>query len=204
LVAKKFDGSRTRAAVELRSTAKEIEELVLQFARENRSWGYRRIVAALSNLGHQVSHQTVANVLKRHGLGPAPERQKKTRWKEFICSHTEVVAAVDFFTVEVWTGLGLLTYYYALVFMRVASRRVCIAGMTTSPDTGWMQQMARDVTMADTGFLTGRRYLLHDRDAKLCAAFDGILGAAGIDVAKMPPRRPNVSDLRKSRRLVRG
>ena len=74
LIAKKFDGSRNRQAVEPRSTAKEIEELVFQFAGENRSWGYQRIVGALSNLGHQVSHQTVANLLKRHGLEPAPER----------------------------------------------------------------------------------------------------------------------------------
>src|SRR5437899_2515231 len=73
------------------------------FAQENRSWGYRRIVGALSNLGHQISHQTVANVLKRHGLAPAPERGKKILWKDFIRSHLETLAAVDFFTVEVWT-----------------------------------------------------------------------------------------------------
>jgi hypothetical protein len=98
--------------VKLRPGGSEVVELVLQLARENRSWGYRRIVGALINLGHQVSHQTVANVLKRHGLEPAPERQKKTTWKDFIRSHTEVLSAVDFFTVEVWTGAGLLTLYY--------------------------------------------------------------------------------------------
>ena len=83
---------------------------MLQFARENCGWGYRRIVGALSNLGHEVSHQTVANILKRHGLEPAPEREKKMRWREFIRSHTEVLAAVDFFTTEVWTGGGLMTH----------------------------------------------------------------------------------------------
>jgi putative transposase len=95
---------------------------VLQFARENRGWGYRRMVGALSHLGHQVSHQTVANILKRHGLEPAPERGKQTLWKDFIRSHLETLAAVDFFTAEVWTASGLMTYY-VLTFMRVATRQ---------------------------------------------------------------------------------
>jgi hypothetical protein len=107
--------------------------LVLQFAQENRSWGYRRIVGALSNLGYEISHQTVTNVLKRHGLTPAPERGKKTLWKDFIRSHLGTLAAVDFFTAEVWTASGLMTYY-VLVFMRIAPRQICIAGFTPSPD----------------------------------------------------------------------
>ncbi len=87
------------------------ENRILKVARENRSWGYRRIVGALSNLGYEVSHQTVGNVLERHGLLPAPDRERKTSWREFICTHTEVLAAVDFFTPEVWTSAGLITYY---------------------------------------------------------------------------------------------
>jgi putative transposase len=102
----------------------------------------------LCNLGHEVSHQTVANVLKRHGLPPAPERGKRMAWRDFIRSHTEVLAAVDFFTAEVWTAGGLMTYY-VLTFMRVASRKVWSAGITTSPDSRWMEQMARNVTLAD-------------------------------------------------------
>jgi transposase len=111
LIARKLDGSKHRSPANRGSTGKAIEDLVLRFARENRTWGYRRIVGALSNLGHEVSHQTVANVLKRHGLAPAPEREKKMSWREFIRSHTEVLAAVDFFTTEVWTLGGLITYY---------------------------------------------------------------------------------------------
>ncbi len=125
LVAMKFDGSKGRSSVGRAPTAQAIEEMVLKFARENRSWGYRRIVGALSNLGHEISHQTVANVLRRHGLLPAPEREKRTTWREFIRTHTEVLAAVDFFTAEVWTSAGLITYY-VLVFMRVGSRQVLI------------------------------------------------------------------------------
>jgi putative transposase len=104
LIAKKFDGSKNRSPGKGGSTSDEIEELVLQFARENRTWGYRRIVGAWSNPGHEVSHQTVANVLKRHDLAPAPERGRTMSWREFIRSHMEVLAVVDFLTSEVWTA----------------------------------------------------------------------------------------------------
>jgi len=192
LVAQKFDGSKNRSSARCVERAAAVEDLVLQLARQNGTWGYRRIVGALRNLGHEVSHQTVANILHRHGVPPAPERGKRTSWRDFIRSHMEVLAAVDFFTVEVWT-LGGLTTYYVLTFMRVASRKVAIAGVTTSPDSRWMQQMARSVTLADIGFLDGCRYLLHDRDAKFCSAFDMILESVGIQVVNLPPRSPNLN-----------
>src|SRR3974390_3037547 len=179
LVAKKFDGSKNRAQVDSSPKGETIEDLVLQLARDNGPWGYRRIAGALRNLGHEVSHQTVANILKRHGIAPAPERGKGMSWRDFIRSHLEVLAAVDFFTAEVWTAAGLTTYY-VLTCMRVASRQVCIAGMTPLPDQHWMEQMARNLSMAEVGFLSGCRYFLHDRDAKFCAAFDSLLEAVGI------------------------
>ena len=192
LVAMKFDGSKGRSSVGRAPTAHAIEEMVLKFARKNRSWGYRRIVGGLSNLGHEISHQTVANILKRHSLLPAPDREKRTTWRKFIRTHTEVLAAVDFFAAEVWTSAALITYY-VLVFMRVGSRQVCIAGMTHSPDLAWMKQMARNMTMADTGFLCGCRYLLHDRDTKFCTTFDGILQAVGIKALTLSPRSLNLN-----------
>ena len=169
------------------------ENRILKMARENRSWGYRRIVGALSNLGYELSHQTVGNVLERHGLLPAPDRERKTSWREFIRTHTEVLA-VNFFTAEVWTSAGLITCY-VLMFMRVGSRQVRIAGMTHSPDLAWMKQMARNMTMADTRFLFGCKYQLHDRDTdtKVCATFDGILQAVGIKAVTLPPRSPNLN-----------
>ena len=101
LIAQKFDGSQHRSSAGCRAIDSDIEELVLRLARENRSWGYRRMVGALNNLGHEISHQTVANILRRHGVDRAPERGKKLLWKDFIQSHMEVLAAVDFFTAEV-------------------------------------------------------------------------------------------------------
>jgi len=192
LAAKKFDGSKERGAPHPAPKAEAIEEFVLKLAGENRDWGYRRLAGALSNLGHQVSHQTAANILKRNGIARAPERGKGMSWREFIRSHLEVLAAVDFFTAEVWTAAGLTTYY-VLSCMRVASRQVCIAGITTSPDQQWMEQMARNLSLAEVGFLSGCCYLLHDRDAKFCATFDGILKAVGILAVKLPPHSPNLN-----------
>jgi len=192
LVAQKFDGSKNRSTLGRPRLDRSVEKLVVQMARDNRSWGYKRIVGALENLGHNISRQTVANILKRHGLAPAPERGKRMLWKDFIQSHLDVLAAVDFFTAEVWTTSGLMTYY-VLVCMRFGSRQICLAGFTLAPHAEWMKQMARNLTMAGEGMLQGCRCLLHDRDTKFCASFDEILRSAGIEPLTLPPRSPNLN-----------
>jgi transposase len=101
LVAQKFDGSQQRKALGRPKIDTELEALVIRMARENRSWGYDRIVGALANLGYTISDQTVGNILKRHGIPPAPARKKTTTWKEFIRTHMDVLVATDFFTAEV-------------------------------------------------------------------------------------------------------
>jgi hypothetical protein len=73
---------------------------VVRLARENSGWGYDRMVGALANLGHQVSDQTVGNILRRHGIAPVPERTKTTTWRDFIRRHMDVLAGTDFFTNE--------------------------------------------------------------------------------------------------------
>src|SRR5438552_11441895 len=152
----------------------EVEDLVVRMAQENRSWGYDRIVGALANLGHTVSDQTVGNILKRHGLPPAPERKKTTTWREFIRMHLEVLVATDFFTAEVWTLGGLVTYY-VLFFIHLSSRKVHVAGVTSYPNQAWMMQVARNVTMEEWGFLTPGQNLIHDRDGKYCPAFHQLI-----------------------------
>jgi len=109
LIARKYDGSASRGPGRPR-TEGEIESLVVQMAVENRGWGYTRLVGALSNLGHNLARGTVANILKRNGIEPAPERSRKTTWKEFLAQHWAMVVAADFFTVEVWTAKGLQRY----------------------------------------------------------------------------------------------
>jgi len=192
LVARKFDGSKNRMYPGRPRIDDEIEQLIIRFARENRSWGYDRIAGAMANFGHRVSDQTVGNILKRHALPPAPEREKTTPWKEFIRSHMDVLAATDFFTAEVWTKSGLVTYY-VLFFMHLATRRVHIAGVTPYPDGPWMAQVARNVTMADVGFVSSSRYLIHDRDSKFCSSFQLTIEAVGIKTVKLPARSPNLN-----------
>ena len=103
LIANKFNGSRFRKRVGRPRVAEEIERLVVRMANENPSWGYDRIVGALANLGHRLSDQTVGNILRRHGLSPAPKRKQTVSWKDFIRSHRDVLVGMDFFTAEVLT-----------------------------------------------------------------------------------------------------
>jgi transposase InsO family protein len=170
----------------------EVEALIVRMAQENRSWGYDRIVGALANLGVTVSDQTVDNVLKRRGIAPAPARKTTTTWKEFIRTHLDVLVATDFFTAEVWTLGGLVTYY-VLFFIHLGSRQVHVAGVTPHPHEEWMVQIARNITMEQWGFLSPGQYLIHDRDGKYCLAFQHILDVVGIKRVPLPPRSPNLN-----------
>ena len=194
LVAAKFDGSRQRRRPGRPRIAAEIERLVVRLARENSGWGYDRIVGALANLGHPVSDQTVGNILRRQGIAPAPERKRTTTWSQFIRSHMAVLAGTDFFTVEVLTWRGLVTYY-VLFFLHLETRRVTIAGITDQPEESWMQQMARNATLEAEGWLSLPKigYLLHDRDTKYCASFRETLAAGGVKSLRLPARSPNLN-----------
>ncbi len=191
LVAQKCDGSTQRQSPGRPKIDPALEALVVRMAQENRSWGYDRIVGALANLGSTVSDQTVGNILKRHGLPPAPERKTTTTWKEFIRTHMEVLVATDFFTAEVWTLSGLVTYD-VLFFIHLGSRKIHVAGVTPHPHAAWIVQVARNVTMEEWGFLSPGQSLIHDRDAKFCAAFPRIIDDAGIERVVLSPRSPNL------------
>jgi putative transposase len=192
LIAKKFDGSQKRRSPGRPMINAALETLVVRLAQENRSWGYDRMVGVLAHLGYTISDQTVGNILKRHGIPPAPERKKHTTWKEFIGTHLDVLVATDFFTAEVWTWGGLLTYY-VLFFIHLSSRKVHVAGVTPHPDERWVIQIARNVTMGDWGFLSSGQYLIHDRDGKFCPAFQQTIEAAGVKRVPLPARSPNLN-----------
>jgi putative transposase len=192
LIAKKFDGSMCRKSCGRPRVDEETEQLVVGMAKDNPGWGYDRIVGAMANLGFKLSDQTVANILRRHDIPPAPKRKQATSWKDFIRAHQAVLAATDFFTVEVLTLRGLMTYY-VLFFIHLESRKICVAGVTRHPDQEWMEQMARNVTMEDSGFLIHKRYLLHDRDSKYCASFREVIEAGGVKPLALPPRSPNLN-----------
>jgi transposase InsO family protein len=193
LIAQKFDGSKRRPQLGRPPVVEEIEQLVVRMAEENPTWGYRRIQGALANLGHQIDKITVRNILHRHHLEPAPQRRKGgMSWAQFLKLHWAVLAATDFFTVEVVTWHGLVTFY-VLVVMELSTRRVEIAGITPHPTAAFMQQCARQLTDPFEGFLMGKRYLIHDRDTKFTQAFDGLLKTSGVEPLLLPPRSPNLN-----------
>jgi transposase InsO family protein len=161
-------------------------------AVENRGWGYTRIVGALSNLGSHLARGTVANILKRNGIEPAPKRSRKTSWKEFLTQHWDMIVAADFFTIEVWTARGLQCFI-VLFFIELSSRRVEIGGISDAANGFWMSQIARNLTDTVDGLLTGKRYVIHDRDPLFTDEFLGMLKNSGIESVKLPPRSPNLN-----------
>ena len=191
LVARKFDGSKARQYPGRPRIKREVEELILRMASENRDWGYDRIAGALANLGHEVSDQTVGNVLRRDGLPPAPERKRTTTWAAFVRTHLALLAGTDFFTAEVLTLRGLVTYY-VLFFIHLESRRVDIAGITVHPNEAWMKQIARNATM-EVCALRDCRYLQHDRDTKFTRSFRAILVSGRVEPLALPARSPNLN-----------
>jgi transposase InsO family protein len=193
LVARKWDYSdRSQRDAGRPRLRQEIVDLILRFAKENPSWGYDRIQGALANVGYHISDTTVGNVLKQHGIEPAPDRKRQTTWATFLKAHWDVLGAVDFTTIEVWTKGGLVTFYLLFV-MELKTRRVHFGGCTPNPNEAWMKQLARELTACDDGFLNGKRYLLMDRDGKFCDSFRELLSGEGVEPVRLPPRSPNLN-----------
>jgi putative transposase len=169
---------------------REIRGLIVRMAEENASWGYARIQGALKHLGHRVARSTIAKVLKEHGLKPSPDRPMS--WTTFVRSHAHLIAAADFFVTEAWTVRGLVRHF-TLFFVDISTRRVHIAGTTTSPTSAWMEQMARNVTDCDTGVLREKSFLIIDRDAVFSPRFKSILGSSGVEILMTAYQAPNMN-----------
>ena len=191
LIAKKYDGTRRRGPGRPATDA-NVRELVVRMAKECPTWGDTRIKGAMQNLGHCVGRNTIKRILAEHGLEPAPERSKRTSWSTFIKSHSAAIAGMDFFTVEVLTALGLVRYHVLFV-IDVATRRVCIGGITSNPDGAWMKQVAKNLTDMWDGILVGKRYLLHDRDPIFTEEVRAVLRASGIEPLRLPAKSPNLN-----------
>jgi transposase InsO family protein len=159
-------------------------------AKDNPTWGYRRIQGALRNVGPEVAHNTVRNAIKDAGIEPAPDRSKRTTWSQFLKTHWDSLAATDFFTTEVWTLKGLVTFY-TLFVIHVSSRRVHVVGSTPNPDRLFMKQAALDLVAFDDGFLSGSTHLIINRDGKFTDEFRQILKDNGVNTVRIPPRSPN-------------
>jgi putative transposase len=172
------------------SVAAEIRELVLRLARENPTWGYRRIHGERCRLGYKdgIGASTVWTILQRAGVDPAPKRSAVS-WRQFLRAQAASVLAVDFFTVDT----VFLRRLYVLFAIEVATRRVHMLGMTAHPAGEWVAQQARNLVMGIGEDVTGFRFLVRDRDAKFTAAFDAIFAAEGIQVLRTPVRAPRAN-----------
>jgi transposase InsO family protein len=191
LVAAKYDGSKARRPGRP-TTQPDIAALIVRMANENPTWGYTRIRGGLRHLGHDVARNTVKAILKDHGIEPAPERRTKMPWKTFLAAHWDVIAAADFFTVDVLTMAGLIRYVVLFV-IKLNTRTMEIAGIASQPDENWMTQVARNLTDAEDGFLRGTEYVILDRDPLYTAAFRNLLRDSGVKPLRLPARSPDLN-----------
>jgi putative transposase len=166
----------------------EIRRLVVRMATENPSWGYTRIQGALKNLGHRVARSTVAKILKDEGIPPS--RERPMTWRTFLRTHWQALVAADFFTTEVWTACGLVTYY-TLFVIELHSRRVHLLGSTPHPDEPFVLQTMREVTNDVDNVLRAGCVLICDRDRKWSPAVERFLGTAHVTMIRTPVLAPN-------------
>jgi hypothetical protein len=170
-------------------TKRELEALIVRFARENRDWGYGKIQGELGKLGYEVSEETIGNVLERHGIPPAPQRRGSTSWRQLMQHYKAQILACDFFTLDTL----FLQTVYVLFFIELGTRRVHLAGCTMHPNSAWVTQQARQMVWVLEDRAPAIHFLIHDNDTKFTTTFDSIFQSEGITVIHTPFRAPNAN-----------
>ncbi|GAA1961838.1 hypothetical protein GCM10009838_18150 [Catenulispora subtropica] len=172
-------------------THRNITALVIRLAKENPSWGYRRIHGELAGLGIKVAPSTVWEILKNAGISPAPQRDTGPTWAAFLRSQASAILATDFVVVDLLNG----SKAYVLAVIEHATRRVRVLGATFHPTTEWVVQQARNLVMDLDDAGTKAKFLIHDRDASFSAAFDAVFSAADIEVIHTGVRVPRQNSI---------
>ncbi|KOX33459.1 integrase [Saccharothrix sp. NRRL B-16348] len=160
----------------------------MRLARENPTWGYRRIHGELLVLGIKVAASTVWQILKDAGIDPAPERTTTT-WAAFLRSQADALLACDFFEASTLNGTRL----HVLAVIEHASRRVRVLGATAHPTASWVTQAARNLAMDLEDAGRQARFLIRVRDGKYPALFDAVLADVGIQVVLSGVRIPRMN-----------
>ena len=192
LVANKYDGSKNRGKGGRPPISDYLKQLIVDMAKDNKHLGVRKLYGFMKYLGYKVSATTISRVLREHGIDPCDDRPERTTWNEFIKRHWDSLAAIDFFTKEIWTPRGLVKYMI-LVVIDYKTRKVEIAGIIPQAHGDWMKQMARNLTDPIDGFLRDKKYLIHDRDPLFTKEFRAILKAGGVTCKKTSVASPNMS-----------
>ena len=167
---------------------RDLEALIVRIAHENPRMGYDKIQGKLLKLGFKIHPSTVKNVLRRHGLFPAPQRAQSS-WRAFLKHYRQQMLACDFFTVETIR----LETIYVLFFIELGSRRVHLAGCTANPNSAWVTQQARQIVWHLSDEPRPMRFLIHDRDSKFTTRFDYIFVSERIEVIRTPFRAPKAN-----------
>ena len=169
-------------------TAKPVRALVLEMARDNPGWGYRRIHGELAGLGYKLAPSTVWQILKDGGIDPAPTRSRQT-WRTFLEAQAKTILAADFFHVDT----VFLRRLYVLFFIEHGTRRVHLAGITAHPTGEWVAQQARNLLMNLDDRADGLKFLIRDRDTKFTAALDAVFTAIAVRIIRTPVRAPRAN-----------
>jgi transposase len=169
---------------------RHIVRLMLRMAADNEHWGYRRIAGELAGLGIAVAPSTVWEILKRHGIDPAPRRTGPD-WAQFLRSQAEAILALDLFTADLLDG----TKAYVLAAIEHATRRIRILGATAHPGGQWIVQQARNLCMDLDQAGANVKFVLHDRDATFHEGCDAVFTTAGLRIVRSGVRMPRMNSI---------
>jgi putative transposase len=190
LIARKYDGSAKRGRPRV---DRDTEDLIVQLAQENPSWGEVAISDRLKNLHIEVSPRTVGRILQRNGIPPSSERLRTGDWDRFLKTNWPDIAAMDFTTIEVLQSDGHLVRHHAWYAMHLKTREVQLVDITDQPTGDWTTNMARRLTDFEDGFLRDKRFAIMDRDTLYCTQFRTALSSTGVKPVRLPPRSPNLN-----------